>query len=135
MVVACAAPAAPDWDSAIFNETEISIGSDSLTVAVADTAQKRARGLTDVEELPDLLDGMLFVYDSPTSASFHMLNTPMPLDIWWFDSDDILVGTTEMEPCFIEPCVSYASPGRVLWVLETPLGDYELSLGEMISTG
>lgn len=132
LVVACAAPA----DGLEDFETElIRVDGVELTVAVADNADRQQQGLTDVEDLPDLLDGMIFVYDSPTSASFHMLNTPMPLDIWWFDSDDILVGTTEMEPCFIEPCVSYASPGRVLWVLETPLGEYKFGLGEMISTG
>ena len=132
LVVACVAPA----DGLEDLETElIRVDGVELTVAVADNADRQQQGLTDVEDLPDLLDGMIFVYDSPTSASFHMLNTPMPLDIWWFDSDDILVGTTEMEPCFIEPCVSYASPGRVLWVLETPLGEYKFGLGEMISTG
>jgi len=89
----------------------------------------------EVEQLPDGLDGVLFVYDSPSSVSFHMLNTPMPLDIWWFDSDDHLVGTTEMEPCSGKPCVSYRSPGPVIWVLETPLGEYEFEFGAQLSTG
>lgn len=78
---------------------------------------------------------MLFVYESTQSATFGMLNTPMPLDIWWFDGDGRLVGTTEMEPCFEKPCVDYRSPGPVRWVLETPLGEQDFRMGAMLSTG
>jgi len=132
LVVACAAPAAGLED---FETELIRVDGVELTVAIADTSDKRQRGLADVEDLPDLLDGMLFAYDSPTSASFHMLNTPMPLDIWWFDSVNKLVGTTEMEPCFVKPCVSYGSPGPVMWVLETPIDVYQFGIGEVLSTG
>ena len=80
------------------------------------------------------LDGMLFVYDIETQATYGMLNTPMPLDIWWFDGDGVLLGTTEMEPCPFEPCVRYASPGPVRWVLETPRGAFDLEVGSVLST-
>jgi uncharacterized membrane protein (UPF0127 family) len=89
----------------------------------------------EIDELPEGLDGVLFLYDSPSSVSFHMLNTPMPLDIWWFDSEANLVGTTEMEPCFVEQCVSYRSPGPVSSALETPVGVYSFGIGEALSTG
>ena len=88
----------------------------------------------EVEELPAGVHGMLFAYAEPRSTSFHMLNTPMPLDIWWFDSDGVLVGTTEMEPCFVEPCASYPSPGRIMWALETPTSSYDFAVGATLST-
>ena len=89
----------------------------------------------EVEELPERLDGMLFVYDTPRSVSYHMQNTPMPLDIWWFDLNGVLIGSAEMEPCFIESCTNYRSPGPVMWVLETPRHVYEFEHEDQLSTG
>lgn len=132
LVVACSSPTAGLED---FRIEQIRIDGVELSVAVADIAQTRAQGLMKIDELPYGLDGMLFLYDSPSSESFHMLNTPMPLDIWWFDSEANLVGTTEMEPCFVEPCLSYRSPGPVSSVLETPVGVYSFGIGEALSTG
>jgi len=104
-----------------------------LSVAIADEPEEKGRGLREVEDL-GRLDGMLFVYDTEAQATFGMLNTPMPLDIWWFDSEGVLIGTSEMEPCPFEPCVSFGSPGPVRWVLETPRGDFEFEMGSMLST-
>ena len=102
---------------------------------MAETPQERRQGLMEVEELPEGLDGMLFVYDSPRSTTFTMLNTPMPLDIWWFDSSGVLVGSTVMEPCSAAPCTGYRSPGEIMWALETPQGRYEFGVGQTLSTG
>lgn len=86
-----------------------------------------------VSELPPGIDGMLFVYDQPRSATFHMLATPMPLDAWWFDEDGHLLGRTQMDPCPEEPCTDYGSPGPVMWVLETPHAEYEFGPGDNLS--
>lgn len=85
----------------------------------------------DVVDLGDL-DGMMFVYETPQLVNFTMRNTLLPLDIWFVDSKNVLVGTAEMEPCTSEPCVRYGSPTEVLRVLETPLGEYEFALGSVI---
>jgi len=133
--VVSACGGAVDWEAGVFDETEITVGAEALTVAVADTPQKRARGLMEVEKLPAGLDGMLFVYEESKPATFHMLNTSIPLDIWWFDGGGSLIGAAPMEPCFVEPCLSFGSPGPVMWVLETPQDVYEFGPGEMLSTG
>ncbi len=83
-----------------------------------------------VESLPRGIDGMLFSYATPRPAAYHMLDTLIPLDIWWFDESGRLVGRDEMTPCPQEPCVSYGSPGPVSWVLETPAGVVELEPGD-----
>jgi uncharacterized membrane protein (UPF0127 family) len=88
----------------------------------------------DVTDLPDGIDGMLFLYQASTTAAFHMSNTPIPLDIWWFDDQGDLIGNTEMEPCFVEPCVTYGSPGQIVSVLETQLGVFDFELGADLST-
>ena len=118
-----------------FKIDQVDVGDLRLTVAVADTDELRSQGLMDVEQLPSDLDGMLFVYPIPVSVSFHMLNTPMDLDIWWFDGDGVLIGTTQMEPCPGENCVNYRSPGQIRWALETPLGEFDFPSGAVLSTG
>ena len=76
---------------------------------------------------------MLFVFEAPRPAGFHMRNTLMELDIWWFDSSGDLLGSTEMEPCPSEPCPNYGSPGEVAWALETPAGQVELAPGDTLT--
>lgn len=102
-------------------------------MAVAETSDQRGQGLRGVESLPDRMDGMLFVFEVPRAPTFGMRDTLIPLDIWWFDADGILVGSTEMEPCTTASCPSYGAPGDVGWALETPLGELELSPGDQLT--
>lgn len=132
--MAVGACSAPSWPVIVFDNTEISVGDTSLNVALADKPEERRQGLMDVDELPGGIDGMLFAYPDPTSASYTMRDTPLPLDIWWFDEDGALVGSAEMEPCLEGSCTSYASPGPVRWVLETPRGRYGFEPGATLST-
>lgn len=126
---ACSTPAQPSFPTA-----NIEVGEVELIVWVADETSERRQGLQDVDELPNGIDGMLFAYTSPVSASFSMRNTLIPLDIWWFDADTALLGGTRMEPCFEESCTSYGSPGPIMWAVETPAGAYEFELGALLST-
>jgi len=123
----------PIRDVSVFDETEVTVGSETLTVWVADEPSERQRGLMEIEELPDGVDGMLFVFPSPSSRSFQMLHTPMPLEVWWFDGDGTLIGSTEMKPCMSDPCASYRSPGPIGWALETPLGVHDFAQGALLS--
>lgn len=102
-------------------------------MAIADDPGERGTGLMGVENLGDF-DGMLFVYESEAPATFWMLNTSMPLDIWWFDGDGVLIGSARAEPCPFEPCTRYGSPEPVRWVLETPRDSLEFEMGSVLST-
>lgn len=117
-----------------FETAEITIDDEPLTVLVAETSAQRSQGLMEIDHLPDEIDGMLFLYEAPVSVRFHMSNTPMPLDIWWFDDQGELIGSAEMEPCLVEVCVRYGSPGRITSVLETPLNVFDFELGADLST-
>ena len=113
---------------------EIEVSGEQLTVWVADQPHERRQGLREIEELPPGIEGMLFVYDLPAIVSFGMLDTRMELDIWFFDTDGVLLGTADMEPCPELPCPDYASPGPVAWVLETLRGERQFAPKASIST-
>jgi uncharacterized membrane protein (UPF0127 family) len=116
-----------------FDTAEIEVGGQALTVALATTTEQRSQGLRDVETLPADLDGMLFVFEQTRTATFGMEDTLIPLDIWWFDQEGVLVGSAEMEPCETAPCTAHGSPGEVSYALETPSGTVELEPGDVLS--
>lgn len=129
-MTACSAPDVGEP----FPTAVIEVGDVDLRVWVADESSERRQGLMGVEALPDGVDGMLFAYEIARPAAFHMKDTVIPLDIWWFDGDGALLGSARMEPCTGDSCVSYGSPGPVRWVLETPAGSLSLDPGAVIST-
>lgn len=133
MTLAACAQTAPAL--AGFETAEIEVGGETLAVALAETPQQRSQGLRDVEELPEGLDGMLFAFGEARPATFGMRDTLIPLDLWWFDANGDLLGSTEMEPCPSDPCPNYGSPGEVAWALETPVGQMELAPGDMLTVG
>ena len=137
LLVSCAGEADTSTTSPVHegvDTADIRIGETELTVWVADTPAERSRGLRGVAALPDDIDGMLFTWDSPTFPTFGMRETLIPLDLWWFAPDGVLVGNTEMSICPDGDCVSYASPGPVRWALETPSEVYEFDGGVVLTT-
>ncbi|MFN2485539.1 MAG: DUF192 domain-containing protein, partial [Acidimicrobiia bacterium] len=76
----------------------VSLGQETLSVAVADEPEEWAKGLMGVDELGDL-DGMLFVFSDEVLSPVWMKDTLIPLDIAFFNSEGILVDAVAMEPC------------------------------------
>ena len=114
--------------------TELTVGADTLEVWVADGPEERQQGLRAVAELPDGIDGMLFVFSEPTTPNFIMSGTLIPLEVWFFDPEGELIGSHEMTPCSAEPCPLYPAPGPVGWALESPLGARDFQPGDLLST-
>ena len=90
-------------------------------MALADTPQRRSRGLMGVTDLGDL-DGMLFSLDTPAATRFWMKNTLIPLDVAFFGENAILQGVLPMDPCVADPCPTYGLGEPWLWALEAPRG-------------
>ena len=114
--------------------TELDVGADNLEVWVADEPAERQQGLRAVAELPEGIDGMLFVFSEPTTPNFIMEDTLIPLEVWFFDPGGSLIGSHEMTPCPADPCPLYPAPGPVGWALETPAGEQDFRPGDLLST-
>ena len=76
---------------------KIQIGHKIIQVEVADTAEKRTRGLMYRRSLPKD-QGMLFVFPSLQPLSFWMKNTYIPLSIGFFNTKKELLEVQEMQP-------------------------------------
>ena len=93
----------------------------------AGTPEHWHRGLTDVTNLGDA-DGMLFAFDQPAPYEFYMWQTPMPLDIVFFDASGTYVGRADMAPCLdatAAECRRYSPGSPFLSAIEIPDGAFD----------
>ncbi len=90
---------------------------------VAATFVERQRGLMFRRDLPTT-EGMVFLFDNPGRYGFWMLNTLVPLDIIWLDSDRRIVFISEnTPPCSPgTACPTYGSEVVAQFVLELAAG-------------
>jgi len=102
--------------------TEVCFKENCFQVEIADTDEKRERGLMFREELCSDC-GMLFVYDEEVKSKFWMKNTLIPLDIIWLDSDLNVVHVANAVPCVTEECELYGPDlEKAQYVLEVNSG-------------
>ncbi len=105
-----------------FDVIEVILGGEPLTLALADEAGLRSRGLMGVADL-GALDGMLFSWGGDSVASrFTMRNTIIPLHIVFFDADGEFVSQTDMVPCDVDDCPTYGAAGPYAFAIEFPAG-------------
>lgn len=69
-----------------FSPMTISIGGKSYDVRIADTEEARRIGLSKETELPED-EGMLFVFEEPSTSLFTMAETSIDLDIIFIDEE------------------------------------------------
>lgn len=96
----------------------------TLIVQVADTPQKREKGLMFVEKLPEN-EGMLFVFSGKTYGGFWMKNTLIPLSIAFLNSEGEILKILDMEPCKKEFCPTYDPELFYHYAIEVNLGWFE----------
>ncbi|MET0144807.1 MAG: DUF192 domain-containing protein [Ilumatobacteraceae bacterium] len=93
---------------------------------VAATAAERAQGLMGVTDLGGA-DGMVFLWDEPTTSQFWMRDTPMPLSIAFF-ADGEFVSSADMVPCMTGPaegCPRYTAAAPYVAAIEVFPGGLE----------
>lgn len=100
-----------------------------LCLWLAEMPEDRARGLMNVTDL-GAADGMAFVYPEPSTRSFWMKDTLLPLSIAFFDATGAHLGELDMEPCAAEPCPSYPTAPDFVVAVEVEQGRLaELGIG------
>jgi len=97
----------------------LSINGVSLEAQIVITAPEQQRGLMYRESLPPE-SGMLFPYPVVRQMSFWMANTPLPLDIGFFDSEGVLLEIHRMVPYDTKRTISRSSD--VQYALEMSSG-------------
>jgi len=107
-----------------FTTNQVTVGSQTWTVEVADEPAEHHYGLMFREELKKGV-GMLFVFEEENFHAFWMKNTLIPLDIVWISKDMNVVDIHRMEPCTTERCESYTPKARAKYVLEVNAGEFE----------
>lgn len=110
----------------------IIINDEKIKVEVAETTRERAKGLMDREELCNDC-GMFFIFEEEDFHGFWMKNTLISLDMIFINANLEIVKVLHAEPCEADPCQSYASEEKALYVLETNLGRFDDSIiGEKV---
>ncbi|MFV0474840.1 MAG: DUF192 domain-containing protein [Pikeienuella sp.] len=69
-------------------------GVSAFVIEIADTPEERARGLMYREEMARDA-GMLFIYDAAERMAFWMKNTPLSLDIIFFNRRGVICSIAE----------------------------------------
>ncbi len=104
-----------------FEQARIHVGDKELFVEVARTMPQLERGLMQRQTVAPF-DGMLFVLPKPQRASFWMKNTPLELEVGFFDQAGVLREIHRMKPFDETPIVSRYR--TVIYALELPSGDF-----------
>jgi uncharacterized membrane protein (UPF0127 family) len=102
---------------------KIKIGAKTVVVEVADTPERRERGLMFREHLA-ADTGMLFIFEREQRVAFWMKNTLIPLAIGYFGKDRVLREVHEMVPAVMGERAprTYPSSTEVVYALEMPKG-------------
>jgi uncharacterized protein len=93
-------------------------------VDIADTDAAREHGLMGVTDLPED-QGMAFVWDAPTDASFWMKDTLIPLSVAFVDERRRVIAVREMTPCAADPCPTYDAGAPYTTAVEANAGWFE----------
>lgn len=75
----------------------ITINNVKINVEIADTQDKRTKGLSGRDSLP-ADSGMLFIFPKEERYSFWMKGLKFPLDIIWIKGDNIVDILTNVKP-------------------------------------
>lgn len=103
-----------------FDDGQMQINGETISVEIATTSSKRAQGLSGQPSLPDGT-GMLFVFDEVARHGFWMKDMNFSIDIVWLGRQGQVV--------HIEPSVSpdsfpdsFRPDKNALYVVELPAG-------------
>jgi len=114
----------------------IQVGSSSYTIEIADTADKKTRGLSGRTQLA-ANKGMLFMFETKDIYAFWMKDMQFPLDFIWIDQDTVVDITENVPPPLTATYLPRYQPKQpVDKVLEINAGQVEqnnIKIGDKIT--
>lgn len=118
------------------NGKTITINGHQFRVEIADTDEKRTRGLSGRDKL-EQNEGMLFVFPSPGFYRFWMKDMKFPLDFIWIDNDKIVDLTENVSlPKSAGEILSTFSAkypfDKVLEINDGKIKSYDIKVGDRI---
>jgi uncharacterized protein len=110
-----------------YRNLTITIDRYNIFAIVADTDEKRSKGLSGVENMSDN-QGMLFMFNNPSRQGFWMKEMKFPLDIIWLDLNNSVIHIEKkLQPCTsVLFCTVYSPSRDAKYVLETISGFTDL---------
>lgn len=115
------------------NVHTVEIGGQTVRVDIADTPQKREKGLGGrASLLPD--EGMLFVFPADGKYAFWMKDMQFPIDILWLSASSTIVDIAESISPSVYPA-SFLPHALARYVLELPAGfsnEYGVHVGDSV---
>ncbi len=118
-----------DW----FNhQNQLTVGSVTIDVEIANTEARRAQGLSNRTNLPDQ-SGMLFIFPQPGRHSFWMKGMNFPLDFIWVRDGQVIQLSTYVPAT--QPPVTLTPDRPVDQVLEVAAGfidKYGIKVGDEV---
>lgn len=105
----------------------------------ADTPDQKVKGLQGRTDLAGY-DAMVFTFPEDTEQPFTMRGTRMNIQAGFFAADGRFLGGTDMVPCRVRRCPTYAAPNnqKFRFVLETQeggLGKLGITPGSTVTVG
>jgi uncharacterized membrane protein (UPF0127 family) len=94
----------------------------SFLVEVADTQEKRAKGLMHRHTLARF-SGMLFIYPFEHQANMWMKNTHIPLDMLFIDKNNVIVQIEKNTKPFSQKVISSQQPIKAVLEINGSLSD------------
>jgi len=118
-------------------EAYLSVGGETVALAVAGTEEQKSRGLRGFESLPRGR-GMLFPVEPPRDVQLWMEGVKTPLDLVFVRNGRVRTIHARAAPCSSEPCPKYRAREPIDRVLELKAGRASklgLAVGDRISIG
>lgn len=119
LLVACTPEQEKAEPATVQDWLPLNINGVDLKAQIAITGGEMQKGLMYRESLPEDC-GMLFIYKEEDRRSFWMANTPLPLDIGFFDRKGMLLEIHRLVPFDTNPVASRSR--EVQFALEMPKG-------------
>jgi len=80
-----------------YQTIQVKIGGQFYTLWVADTPEKKRKGLKGVSQLP-MNKGMIFTYNTPVSHAFTMKGVNIPLTLIFMDDAHQVIQVERCQP-------------------------------------